>query len=311
MAQSMVIEEKGTTRCRSGAWPGGPVFLCHICALGSTYFAIRVLVETAPPGYLQRALRDSGASPVRVVALPACACAGTGRVGKHGMARCVHVPGRLRRALLGREDNSLRRRVRAGATIPVWTALFEIFVFKKEKIRLPLILAICLGLVGVATLASVSGAGQSKLLACLAILGSEISWSFGTVLSKSMRLPSSKLMSAGGQMMIGGLMLLVASASVGELHPFPHLSPRAIFSLLYLIVAGSLVAFTAYMWLLGRMPATKVASYAYVNPVIALAIGWALGGEPLTARTIFGTGLVLASVMLLLGNFGKKTTVQK
>lgn len=118
-------------------------------------------------------------------------------------------------------------------------------------------------------------------------------------------------MSAGGQMMIGGLMLLVASASVGELHPFPHLSPRAIFSLLYLIVAGSLVAFTAYMWLLGRMPATKVASYAYVNPVIALAIGWALGGEPLTARTIFGTGLVLASVMLLLGNFGKKTTVQK
>ena len=87
----------------------------------------------------------------------------------------------------------------------------------------------------------------------------------------------------------------------------PHFSARATAALVYLIVAGSLLAFTAYVWLLGQLPATKVASYAYVNPVVALAIGYWFGGEALTLRTIAGAALILISVLLLLGGFGKRS----
>ena len=186
------------------------------------------------------------------------------------------------------------------ATIPLFTALFEIFIFKKESLQLSLVGSIALGLVGVITLVSAPAIGRANLLPCLAILGAEISWSFGTVLSKNLYLPESKLMSSGGQMLTGGLMLLLISFAIGELHPFPHISLRAGAAIAYLIVAGSLVAFTAYMWLLGRMPTTKVASYAYVNPVVALAFGWWLGGESITPTTLVGTALVLVSVVLLL-----------
>lgn len=275
---------------------------------GSTYLAIRVVVETVPPLF---------AAGVRF-AIAGLALFVWSRL------RGISAPSRLEwrnLAILGATMFLLaygglfwaEKTVPSGiasvlvATIPVWTALFEIFVFRRETLRLPLMIAILTGLIGVVTLAGASGTGHLNLLACLAVLGAEISWSFGTVLSKGMQLPASKIMSAGCQMLLGGGMLLLASALAGEMHPWPRISPRAGLALAYLIVAGSLIAFTAYMWLLGRLPATQVASYAYVNPVIALAIGYWLAGEALTARTLLGTALVLASVFLLLGDFSRKT----
>ena len=84
-------------------------------------------------------------------------------------------------------------------------------------------------------------------------------------------------------MMLGGGMLLAISMGFGEMHPFPHVSLRAVGSLLYLIVFGSLLAFTAYVWLLGHMPATRVSSHAYVNPIVAVALGYFVAGEIITA----------------------------
>jgi len=100
--------------------------------------------------------------------------------------------------------------------------------------------------------------------------------------------------------MIGGAVLLALSASFGEMHPFPHVSMRAALALLYLIVCGSLLGFTAFIWLLARMPATRVASHAYVNPIVAVALGYFLAGEAITARMLIGTALVIASVFLIL-----------
>jgi drug/metabolite transporter (DMT)-like permease len=99
---------------------------------------------------------------------------------------------------------------------------------------------------------------------------------------------------------LGGGMLLVLSASFGELHPFPHVSLRGGLALLYLVVFGSLLGFTAFVWLLARMPATRVASHAYVNPVVAVALGYFIAGEVVTTRTLIGTALVLLSVVLIL-----------
>ncbi len=120
------------------------------------------------------------------------------------------------------------------------------------------------------------------------------------MLSRSLDLPESLILTSGAAMVLGGGMLLALSASFGELHPFPHVSLRAALALLYLIVCGSLVGFTAFVWLLARMPATRVSSHAYVNPVVAVALGYFVAGEAITARTLIGTALVLASVFLIL-----------
>jgi drug/metabolite transporter (DMT)-like permease len=101
-------------------------------------------------------------------------------------------------------------------------------------------------------------------------------------------------------MMIGGAVLLAVSASAGEMHPFPVIPAKAAWALVYLIVAGSLVGFTAFVYLLGKMPASRVASHAYVNPVVALALGYFLGGEVITMRTLVGAGLVVGSVVMTL-----------
>jgi drug/metabolite transporter (DMT)-like permease len=84
------------------------------------------------------------------------------------------------------------------------------------------------------------------------------------------------------------------------MHPFPHVSAKAAGALLYLVVAGSLVGFSAFVWLLGRMPATRVASHAYINPVVAVALGYFFAGEVVTVRMLLGTALIVASVALIL-----------
>jgi drug/metabolite transporter (DMT)-like permease len=100
--------------------------------------------------------------------------------------------------------------------------------------------------------------------------------------------------------MLGGAVLLALSQLTGELHSFPHIPLRAGLALLYLIVGGSLLGFTAYVWLLARMPATRVASHAYVNPLVAVALGYFVAGEEVTVRTILAAALVVGSVFLIL-----------
>ena len=119
-------------------------------------------------------------------------------------------------------------------------------------------------------------------------------------MSRSMDLPKARPLTAGATMLLGGAILLLISAGLGEMHPFPHISLRAAGAMLYLIVFGSLLAFTAFVWLLAHMPATRVASHAYVNPIVAVALGYFVAGEPVTLRTLAGTALVLVSVFMIL-----------
>ena len=100
--------------------------------------------------------------------------------------------------------------------------------------------------------------------------------------------------------MLGGIVLLTLSRLSGEANPLPFIPLRAGVALLYLVVAGSLIAFTAYVWLLGRMPATRVASHAYVNPVVAVALGYFVAGEELSTRTLLAATLIVLSVFLIL-----------
>ena len=142
--------------------------------------------------------------------------------------------------------------------------------------------------------------GVLMFLACLVVVASQVAWSVGTVLTPTMTLPRSNLISAGGQMMARGAMLLACSVALGEVPPLPHISPEAAAAIAYLIVAGSLIAFTAYEWLLTQVSATKVTSCAYVNPVVALILGHEIDREPIGVRTIVGCTLVLTSTIALL-----------
>ena len=186
------------------------------------------------------------------------------------------------------------------ATLPLFTVLLEVFVLRQQKFRPRVMLAITVGLCGVALMLLKTGSQPFRIVPCFIILGGSAAWSLGSVLTRSMPLPKSRPLTAGAEMMLGGGLLFTLSGLTGELHPFPAVPPRAAFALVYLIVAGSLVGFTAFVWLLGRMPASRVASHAYVNPIVALAIGHFLASEEITLRTLLGAALVIGSVFLTL-----------
>jgi len=186
------------------------------------------------------------------------------------------------------------------ATLPIITMLLEMMILRQQKMRPMLALAVLIGFAGVAVLLLPGGRQHIALIPCLAILAGATTWSLGSVLTRSMELPKSRPTTAGAAMMLGGGMLLALSAGFGEMHPFPHISLRAILALLYLIVFGSLLAFTAFVWLLAHMPATRVSSHAYVNPIVAVALGYFAAGEVITWRIIAGSVLVLVSVFLIL-----------
>jgi drug/metabolite transporter (DMT)-like permease len=186
------------------------------------------------------------------------------------------------------------------ATLPIIAIILEMFIFRTLRFQVRLIGAVLVGFCGVALLFFNNEAQHLALLPCLAIFAGGVAWSVGAVLSGQLALPRSKPLTAAIEMMLGGAVLLLLSALSGEMHPLPHLSLRAGLALAYLIVFGSLIAYTAYVWLLGRMSVTRVASHAYVNPLIAVALGYFVAGEIVTVRTLISALLVLGSVSLIL-----------
>jgi drug/metabolite transporter (DMT)-like permease len=190
------------------------------------------------------------------------------------------------------------------ATIPGFMALAEIIVLRTQRLTVRLGAALLIGLGGVVVLidpALAMGGAPVYSLGAAGLLLAALSWSAAAVLTRKLPMPSSKVMSAAAQMLVGGVLLWVVAAAAGELHGFQPaaVSIQVWIALTYLIVAGSIVAFTAYTWLIHHESPTRVGTYAYVNPVVAVVIGHFLGGEVLNLRTVLGTALVLASVIVI------------
>ena len=190
------------------------------------------------------------------------------------------------------------------ALIPAFTALSEIVLLGTQRLTLRLTLALGIGLAGVAVLMSRSlnlGGAPIDRLGAGALIFAAASWSVASALARKVPLPPSKVMTSGTQMLLGGAFLAVAAALLGEMRGFDPsaVSSRAWLSLLYLVVPGSVIGFTAYVWLLHRESPTKVGTYAYVNPVVAVLLGYFSAGERLDLRTVLGTACVLVSVVLI------------
>lgn len=295
------------------AWKTLLAFAIIYLVWGSTFLAIRVGVKELPP-FLFAAVRFSVA----------------------GAALCGWMLARGAKRPSGREWASMgmiallifvfdygllfwaEQRVPSGiaavmmATIPAFMALAEILFLRAQRLTVRLAVALLIGIAGVAVLMSRSlnlGGAAIDSAGAAALIAGAVSWSVASVLSKKLPLPESKVVSSGAQMLVGGLMLALVAVGRGELSGFhaEAVSREAWIAMIYLIVMGSIVGFTAYVWLIHHESPTKVGTYAYVNPVVAVALGYFLAGEAVGARTVVGTICVLVSVVVITTSGSKKT----
>jgi drug/metabolite transporter (DMT)-like permease len=273
---------------------------------GSTFLAIRVGVREVPPLIL---------AAMRFLAAGLVLYGWMAVRGERAPNRRQWLSALLLAALIFLVDYGLlfwaEQRVPSGlaavmmTTIPVFTALAEIIFLRTQRLTLRLALALLIGIAGVAVLTSNSvhlGGRPIDRLGAIALIVGSISWSAASILSRKLPLPESKGMSSGAQMLIGGVLLTLAAAVRGEFRAFhpAAVSQEAWLALVYLIVAGSIVGFTAYVWLIHRESPTKVGTYAYVNPLVAVVIGHFWGREALGLRTILGTLFILVSVVVVI-----------
>ena len=186
------------------------------------------------------------------------------------------------------------------ATAPLWMAVIDRVVFGR---RLPalVIVGLVVGFGGVAFLIGSPGAGHINLFGAALALAAPLCWATGSVFTRHVKLPSRPLVAAAMEMLWAGLLFGIASILTGELGRvhWQHVSTTSIVALLYLIVFGSLIGFSAYVWLLRSAPLSLVSTYAYVNPVVAVILGAIFVGEAITARLVIAGGIIIAAVALI------------
>jgi drug/metabolite transporter (DMT)-like permease len=293
------------TEARPPSWKILLAFSVIYFVWGSTFLAIRIGVHEVPP-FLLAALRFFTAGLVLYVWLRLKGTPAPSPrewVSASGLGALIFL---LDYGCLFWAEQRVPSGVTAVvlATIPVFIALLEIIFLRTQKLTVRLGLALIVGICGVAVLMNRSfslGEAPIDRAGALALLVASATWSIATILTRRVPLPASKAMSAAAQMLTGGAMLFVLAAASHEFSEFRmgSVSWNAWFALIYLIIAGSIVGFTAYVWLLHYESPTKVGTYAYVNPVVAVGLGYFFGGEAVGARTLLGTLLVLVSVITI------------
>jgi drug/metabolite transporter (DMT)-like permease len=290
------------TTARPASWKILLAFSIIYFVWGSTYLAIRIGVRELPP-FLMAGMRFTAAGLVMLVWMRFAGTPLPSLRQWRGATLLGTLMFLIDYACLFWAEQRVPSGVAAVilALIPVCITVLEIIFLRTQRLTLRLTVGLLIGVFGVAVLMKPSSSlGEAPLdrAGTIALLVACCGWSVGTIVSKRLVLPASKAMSAAAQMLAGGVQLLLLSVIAGEFAGFrpANISMNAWFSLIYLIIAGSVVAFTAYVWLLHYESPTKVGTYAYVNPVVAVILGGAFGGEVIGRRTILGTTLILISV---------------
>jgi drug/metabolite transporter (DMT)-like permease len=302
-----------TTIARPASWKILLAFAIIYFVWGSTYLAIRIGVREFPP-FLMAGLRFTAAGVLMWGWMRLTGVASPTWLEWRGATFLGFLMFLIDYACLFWAEQRVPSGIAAVilALIPVFITLFEIVFFRRYRLTIRLAFGLAIGIVGVAVLMNPRGSlGEAPVdhRGAIALLVACCGWSIGTIITRQVKLPASKAMSAAAQMFSGGVQLLLLAIIAGELAHF-HLrsiSPAAWFSLFYLVVAGSIIAFTAYVWLLHYESPTKAGTYAYVNPVVAVILGAALGGEAVGHRTVLGTALILISVVAITTIKGKQS----
>ena len=269
---------------------------------GSTYLAIRYAIETIPP-FLMMGVRSILAGSILLfwTRKSGTRVAGEQWVPLVIVAVLFFVLGH---GLLAWAQKSVASGLAAVliASDPLWIALIESFVIKEFRLRSRQIIGLIIGFAGIVLLFLPGQVMRMDTMGAAMILLSAISWSIGAVYSRVTNIPKVAALASGIELILGGLFLVLIALLLGEFQSF-HLSDvslRSFLALSYLVIFGSVVTFTAYVWLLGVTSATRVATHTYVNPVIAVFLGWALAGEQLTLMMMIASAVILLSVYLVL-----------
>jgi drug/metabolite transporter (DMT)-like permease len=268
-------------------------------AWGGTYPAIRVMVETVPP-LLGTGARFLVAGTVMAGVLAA--------LGRFRASRAAVAGAALVGAVILGDIGVLavaEQEVPAGlaaliiASVPLWVVALQLL--HREPVTRRTAIAVCVGLAGMGLL--VSPGGEAPLLWLIVLVAAAAVEAGGQFYSQRARLPDDPLVSTAIQLLAAGALLTVAGAAAGELGDVrpERFSDDSVIAFAYLVVPGSLVAYSAFVWLLRNAPIGTVATYAYVNPVVAVAVGAALLGEAVTAPMLAGGALILGSVALVVG----------
>jgi drug/metabolite transporter (DMT)-like permease len=272
---------------------------------GSTYLAIRYAVETIPPFIMGGArflvsgallyawARYRGApKPARLHWRNAVIAGAFLLLGGNGAVVWAeqYVPSGLTALLV--------------SILPFWLVIIE---WARPPRRRPsgLVLGgLVLGFIGIIVLigpGNLGGNGDIPLLGALVLILGSLSWAIGSFWSRDAMLPESGLLTTGMEMLGGGVLLLIVGVLSGELTDFDiyRVSKESAIGLLYLITFGSLIGFTSYIWLLDKVSPARLGTYAYVNPIVAVLLGWAIAGESLTVRTGVAAAIVICAVALI------------
>jgi drug/metabolite transporter (DMT)-like permease len=277
---------------------------------GSTYLGIAIMIETMPP-LLAAGVRYGVAGVLMLGALIALARI---RPGARPIARPTRAHWRSALVigtllLLGGNGGVVlaEQFIPSGiaavlvAMVPIWLAIFDAALTRRRPGRL-VVGGLIAGIVGVVVLlAPVEGIDGIDPLGILLVVGAGLSWAIGSLDARSAPMPRSGLLGTGMEMLAGGLVLLLAGALLGEVGQVDlgAISTASALAIAYLIVFGSLLAFTAYTWLVANVPVTTLGTYAYVNPVVAVALGAIFLSEPITLRTVVAAALILGAVVAM------------
>lgn len=277
---------------------------------GSTYLAIAVMIETLPP-LLAAGVRfvTAGLLMLGALVIVARLRGQAAALERPTLAqwRTAFVVGTL--LLLG--GNGLvvlaELTVPSGmaavmiATVPIWLAVFDSILTRQRPSAL-VVGGLVAGIVGVAILlVPVEGIDGLDPLGVLLLIGAEISWAAGSIYARHNPLPRSSLLGTGMEMLAGGLMLMLGGVLLGELGrtDIDAFSLRSLGALGYLVFVGSIAGFTAYTWLLANVPVSVAGTYAYVNPIVAVALGAVILSEPITPRTLIATVIIIGAVVAM------------
>lgn len=275
---------------------------------GSTYLAIKYAIETLPP-FLMAGSRFVFAGAVLMIwarfskdyERPKAAHWRTSFIvgtllllgGNGGVVFAQHYISSSLAALLV-------------ATEPFWIVLLSWLWLGKSRPNLKTILGIAVGFFGVWLLingqtTNTTSIGSMQFFGAIAVMLAALSWATGSIYGLRAPVPKSAVLSAGMQMFSGGLVLLAVSLILGEWSNFniAQVSANSLFGVIYLIIFGSLIGFTAYSWLLKNAQPAMVSTYAYVNPIIAVFLGWLIAGESFTGQMLLGAGVIVGSVVLI------------
>ncbi|KAB1908486.1 EamA family transporter [Micromonospora sp. AMSO31t] len=276
---------------------------------GSTYLGIRVAVESLPP-LTSAAMRFAAAAAVLALVLRLRRGPGALRVDRRqlGSAALVGVlllaggNGLVVLAESGPEGTALPSGIAAllVATVPLLVVLLR--TVGGDRPRPWTFAGVALGFAGLVLLVLPSGgSGSVPLAGALTVVAGAISWSVGSYLSGRIRMPDDPFVATVYEMVAGAAALAVIAVVRGELHGFSpaEVTGRSWAALVYLMVAGSLVAFTAYVWLLAHAPISLVSTYAYVNPAVAVALGALFVAEPVTVQVLLGGAVIVAGVAVV------------